>query len=126
VLTIKKDDSLYANDSPGNFFDFLNHRHAESDSSFGPLQRIIVINRDVDDRDFFGRRPHKDHNANGRLSFLFAVEGKEGLGFVVAYANRKAARSLFNAGMAKARERIDNSVADTMLSRIEEQQILQF
>jgi hypothetical protein len=45
---------------------------------------------------------------------------------MIADTNRKSVRSLFNSRVAKPRERIDDSVADTMLSRIEEEQILQF
>jgi len=87
VLSIEKHYSLYANDASGYFFNFFNQSHAEPDSSFTPLQRVVIVHCDVHDRDFVGRSSQEDHNANGRLGFAFAVKGKERLGFVIAYAN---------------------------------------
>lgn len=45
---------------------------------------------------------------------------------MVSNANGQAACELFNAWMTKVGERMDDALADKMLSRIEEQQLFEF
>src|SRR5262249_31776642 len=111
LLAIEEDDSFYANNATGNFFDFFNQRDTQTDTRLAALQPIIVIHGDVHDGNFFGRSPQEDYHPNGRFGVPLAVEGEQGLSFVVANTNRKALRCLFNPRMAKTGEGMDDSFA---------------
>ena len=126
MAAIKEHYALNTDNAHGDFFDFFDKGNSQPDAGIGSLQRVIIIHGNVDNGDFLARSPDKDDRSDGRFVLAIPVKGKERLSFMVANLHMQASGSFFHARVAKFLERVQNPVPDTMLARIEKQQIFQF
>src|SRR5215831_7206732 len=119
MTAIKEYDAFEPDDTRGNFFHFFHKCHAKSHACLRALQRVVLIDCNMDDGNFFLRRTQKHDHTHGRGMFAVAVEGIKSLRFGIADANREARSSLFNPGMAELLERMENAIPNQVLPGIQ-------
>src|SRR2546423_10844329 len=125
MLAIKEYDSPHADNAAGDVLDLFNESDAQTDTSGGALQSVLVINGNVDDRDLFARGAQEHDDANGGFFGAVPIESKESLGLMLAHAHSQTQRRLFDTWVTELLERIENPLSHAVLAGIEKQQVLQ-
>lgn len=120
LLAIEEDDFLDADDTRGDFFDFLEQGNTQADAGVAALQGVVGMDGNVHDRNFGGRGTEENHDTNGVGGAPVAVVGEERLGFMIPDADGQSRGSFFQARVAELRERIDDALANLVLAGIKE------
>ena len=125
LLPVEKHHAANAHNAGGDFLDFLHQGDAQPDARALTLERVIGMDRNMDNGDFFDGSTEEDDDADRLAGGAFAVVGEQGLGLVIAHAHGKPIGRFLQARVAELFERFNNAFTHDMLAGIEKEQLLQ-